>query len=194
MLSSRRVYFFLMVLCSGACQSPSQQTTPAASPAPALPYHLTSSVREVMHSIVATSAQGLWDSVGRISNSKGTVDLAPKTDADWEAVHNHAVTLVESADLLMIPGRRIAPPGAKVLTTDDAVPGSELPPDEVDKLVRANWPVWIGMATALHESAKTLLAATEKRDVAALERDGSELDAVCESCHVTFWYPTRTAK
>jgi hypothetical protein len=41
-----------------------------------------------------------------------------------------------------------------------------------------------------------VLAEIDKKDVAGLERTGSDLDAVCESCHLTFWYPppTKTAK
>src|SRR5262245_57358406 len=97
----------LLSMTGAACQS-----KPAATAPPEEPFRATSTVREVMQSVVAPSAQGLWDSVGRISDAKGTVDLAPHTDAEWAAVRRHAVTLIESSNLLLIRGRHVAPEGA----------------------------------------------------------------------------------
>ena len=158
------------------------------------PYQTTSSVREVMQSVVAPSAQGLWDSVGTISTLKETVTLEPKTDEDWAAVRRHAVALLESPNLLLIPGRHIAPPGAKILKVDDAEPGAELPPAEIEQRVNANWATWTTMAFALREAADNMLKAIDKKDVAGLERTGGDLDGICENCHLAFWYPPRPKK
>ncbi|MEO7270493.1 MAG: hypothetical protein ABIX28_13315 [Vicinamibacterales bacterium] len=155
------------------------------------PYRTTSTVRDIMQSVVAPSAQGLWDSVGRISDARGTVDLEPKTDAEWAAVRRHAVALVESTNLLVIPGRHVAQATAETLKADDAEPGSELHPAEIEKRVAANWSAWVAMAHTLHDSATTMLEAVDKKDVASLETRGSDLDGVCESCHLVFWYPPR---
>ena len=165
------------------------QGKPNAEPSPAPSFQPNASVREIMQSVVAPSAQGLWDSVGTISNAQGTVNLEPKTDADWAALRRHAIALAEATNLLMIPGRHIAPAGAQTLKADEADPGAELPPDEIEKRVNANWPTWIAMARALHGSAETLLRAVDTRSVQGLETDGGELDAVCENCHLAFWYP-----
>jgi hypothetical protein len=162
--------------------------TPAAE---ASPYQPSSTVREIMQSVVAPSAQGLWDSVGTISNSKGTFNLEPRTDAEWADVRRHAIALVESTNLLVIPGRHIARIATDTLKADDADPGTELPPAEIEKRVAANWPAWIAMAHTLHESATTMLQAIDKKDASALESAGSDLDGVCESCHLVFWYPPR---
>ena len=154
-------------------------------------YRATSTVRDIMQSVVAPSAQGLWDSVGTISDARGTFNLEPKTDADWAAVRRHAVALVESTNLLVIPGRHVAHAAAETLKADDADPGSELPPAEIEKRVSASWPAWVAMAHALHDSATSMLDAIDKKDVASLESRGSDLDAVCETCHLAFWYPPR---
>ncbi|MEP6917233.1 MAG: hypothetical protein ABJC89_16390 [Acidobacteriota bacterium] len=172
----------LAIGCRAAAVTPPVEETP---------YRATSTVRDIMQSVVAPSAQGLWDSVGTISNAKGTVNLEPKTDADWAAVRRHAVALVESTNLLVIPGRHVAPAAAETLKADDADPGSELHPAEIEKRVAANWSAWVGMAHTLQDSATTLLDAVDKKDVASLESRGSDLDAVCESCHLVFWYPPR---
>ena len=162
--------------------------TPAADGSP---YRTTSTVRDIMQSVVAPSAQGLWDSVGTISDAKGTVNLEPRTDADWAAVRRHAVALVESTNLLVIPGRHVAHATAETLKADDAEPGSELHPAEIEKRIAADWPAWVAMAHTLHDSATTMLEAIDKKDVARLESTGSDLDGVCESCHLVFWYPPR---
>ena len=122
----------LAMALSTAISGTACQSKPAAAEPVAQQFQATSSVREIMQSIVAPSAQGLWDSVGTISNSKGTFDLAPHTDAEWAAVRRNAVTLVESANLLLIHGRHVAPEGAATLKADDADPGTELQPAEIE--------------------------------------------------------------
>jgi hypothetical protein len=169
------------------------RATAVTPPAQESPYRTTSTVRDIMQSVVAPSAQGLWDSVGTISDARGTFNLEPKTDEDWAAVRRHAVALVESTNLLIIPGRHVAHAAAETLKADDADPGSELHPAEIEKRVAANWPAWVAMAHTLHDSATTMLEAIDKKDVASLESRGSDLDAVCENCHLAFWYPPRTA-
>jgi len=167
---------------SAACQA---QPAPAADP----PFRPTSTIRELMQSMVAPSAQGLWDSVGRVSDARGTRDLAPKSTEEWAAVRRHAVSLMESTNLLLIPGRHVAREGQQTLKADDAEPGSELPPSEIEKRINQNWAAWIAMAHNLHGSAASMLDAVDKKDVARLENSGSDLDGVCEACHLTFWYP-----
>ena len=173
---------------AAACGAEPQPAAPVTSP-----YRATATVRDLMQSVVAPNAQGLWDAVGTVSDAKGTFDLAPKTDAEWAAVRRHAVALVESTNLLMIPGRHVAPIGAKTLRADDADPGAELAPADIEKRMLADWSVWTAMAQTLHEAGVTILGEVDKRDADGLLRTGSDLDAVCESCHLKFWYPPRTS-
>src|SRR3954447_22436209 len=185
----------LLVLATltAACQA--QPAGPApAGPAADQPFRPTSTIREVMQSIVAPSAQGLWDSVGRVSDAKGTRDLEPRSAEEWAAVRRHAVSLMESTNLLLIPGRHVARAGQQTLKADDAEPGSELPPAEIEKRINQNWAAWTAMAHTLHGSAASMLDAIDKKDVARLESQGSDLDGVCESCHLIFWYPQPPAK
>jgi hypothetical protein len=179
----------LISLGEGACQS-----KPPATEAVPVQFSTASSVRELMQSIVAPSAEGLWDSVGTISNSKGTFDLAPHTDAEWAAVRRHAVALIESSNLLLIRGRHIAPEGAATLKADDADPGAELQPAEIEKRVNANWPAWTAMAYALRDGGTAMLKTIDAKDAAGLESTGSDLDGICENCHLAFWYPPKQAK
>ena len=182
MRTSGLIVLLAVIALSAACQAP---PAPAADP----PFRATSTIRELMQSMVEPSAQGLWDSVGRISDAKGTRDLEPKSDEEWAAVRRHAVSLMESTNLLLIRGRHVASEGQQTLKADEATPGSELPPSDIEKLVNQNWAVWTAMAHNLHGSAASMLDAIDKKDVARLESSGSDLDGVCEACHVAFWYP-----
>ena len=74
---------------------------------------------EVMDSMVMPLAQGLWDAVVYEDTIKG-----PETDEGWQKVRWAAVSLAESANVLMIPGRPVAAP--------DAVEG-EVRRDEADQ-------------------------------------------------------------
>jgi len=186
-------------VASASCQA--QPAHPAAAtqaaptpPAVSSPFLATSSIRELMQSMVAPSAQGLWDAVGRVSDAKGTRDIEPKTDEEWAAVRRHAVSLMESTNLLMIQGRHVARAGEQTNKADDADPGAELPPAAIEKRINEEWAVWLGMAQALRTSAASMLDAVDRKDAARLESTGSDLDGVCETCHLTFWYPPRPAR
>jgi hypothetical protein len=181
----RRGIVVLVVIASSAgCQAPPAPAAPANPP-----FRGTSTIRELMQSMIAPSAQGLWDSVGRVSDAKGTRDIEPRSDEEWAAVRRHAISLMESTNLLLIPGRHVARDGQQTLRAEEAVPGSELPPAEIEKQITQKWVLWTAMAHTLHRSAASMLDAIDKKDVARLESTGSDLDGVCESCHLTFWYP-----
>ena len=188
MRTSGVIVVFVVSALSAGCQA--QPPPPPADP----PFRATSTIRELMQSMIAPSAQGLWDSVGRVSDAKGTRDLEPRSDEEWAAVRRHAVSLMESTNLLLIPGRHVARDGQQTLRADDAVPGSELPPAEIEKQINQSWVVWTAMTHTLHQSAASMLDAIDKKDVARLESTGSDLDGVCESCHLTFWYPQPRAR
>jgi len=191
MRTSGLIVVLIVTALSAACQAPPPPPVPVADPPP---FRATSTIRELMQSMVAPSAQGLWDSVGRISDAKGTRDLEPRTPEEWAAVRRHAISLMESTNLLLIPGRHVARDGEQTLKADDAVPGSELPPAEIEKRINATWAAWTAMAQNLHGTAGSMLDAIDKKDVARLESIGSDLDGVCESCHLAFWYPQPRAR
>lgn len=187
MRTSGLIVSLVAIAVAAACQAP---PPPPANP----PFRATSTIRELMQSMVAPSAQGLWDSAGRVSDANGTRDLEPKSDAEWAAVRRHAVALMESTNLLLIPGRHVARDGQQTVKADEAVPGSELPPSEIERRINRNWAAWTAMVHNLHGSAASVLDAIDKKDAARLESIGSDLDGVCESCHLAFWYPQPRAR
>ena len=60
-------------------------------------------------------------------------DRAPATDEDWAEVRRHALIVSEAANLLLMPDRPVAPPGAPSLA-----PGVELAPEEIRALIDKN--------------------------------------------------------
>lgn len=142
----------------------------------------TATLKELMDSTVDPAADGLWDSVSEVSTAEGVVQHRPRTDEEWKAVRRHAITLVEAMNLVLIPGRRAAPAGTK--------PGlGELDPGEIDRRIEQSRPGFIAMANAVRGTAMQALAAIDRRDVDALFTVGGDIDAACEACHLTFWYP-----
>ena len=63
------------------------------------------SLKQVMEWVIDPNADVVWESVKTISNAKGTTEIYPRTDAQWEAVRNSAATLMEAGNILMLEGR-----------------------------------------------------------------------------------------
>ena len=164
-----------------ACSAPQQQA-PAAPPAP--PYQFVAPIREVMNSIIDPNVDVVWLSVGTTIERGKPIDRAPKTDEEWAGVRHAALIVAEAANLLMMPGRPVAAPGAGSLT-----PGVELAPNEVKALIDKNPAAWNVLAQALQESMAPALAAIDKKDATALFEAGERIDQACENCHTLYWYP-----
>lgn len=100
-------------------------------------------IMQLHEAMISPSSDALFD-VGR---------EAPKSDADWKAVRNHAVILAESANMLMVAGR--------------AKDGGN----------------WMKFSTAMADAAATALKAAEARNVDGVLEAGDRIVPVCEGCH-----------
>lgn len=136
-------------------------------------------IAEIMNGMVMPFAQIVWDAVVYEDTIHG-----PATDEGWLQARNAAVALAESANVLVIPGRRVAGP--------DKVAGEgELSPKEIEELIAKNRGAWVGHAHSLHAVAMQAIEAIDARDAMKLSDVGGTLDAVCEGCHMQFWYPNQ---
>ena len=172
----RTLVAFLMcssVLIAGCAQP--QQTE----------FRPTSTVKDIMDSLVDPSADAIWDSVEIVATLEGTEHKAPKTDDDWKALRRHAIALVEASNLLLIPGRHVARSGEKA---DDA--RVDLHPEEIEALLAKDPSAWAMRAHILHDAAAESLKAIDAHDVTSLMNSGETLDSACESCHRNYWYRT----
>lgn len=176
--------FVMMALA--ACQRES-----AAVPAPqveAPPYNVNASVQELMHSMVDPAADLVWDSVGTTVTAKGHDDRKPKTDEEWRHVEGGVITLIEATNSLIMPGRRIVPVNGKML--DEGFDGV-LTAVEAQKKLEEQRAVFVEFALSLREVAMKIQKATAERNAEQIFDLGTEMDEICEACHMTFWYPNQ---
>jgi hypothetical protein len=162
-----------------------QAAEPAAEPAAALPqYAPVATIKDLMLGLIDPAADAVWLSVTTVVGAAGTVDTAPKTDDDWNKVRYGAMTLVEGANLLLMPGRHVARPGEKSLT-----PGVELEPQEMEALVNKDRAAWNDHAGKLRAAGVAVLVAVDAKDADKVFELGAEVEEACETCHRQYWYP-----
>ena len=119
------------LVITSACQSQQAAAPATTAPAVAAPEFMpTATIKELMQSVIDPNADVVWLSVTTVQSSKGTEEIAPKNDEEWKKVRHGAVALMEGANLLIVPGRHVAPPGEKSET-----PGVELEPVEMEALI-----------------------------------------------------------
>ena len=185
----RRYATSAFVLCGICVLAGCSKPAPEATPAPAAPpYHPVASIREVMNSVIDPNVDVVWNAVKTDIDHGKQIEHAPTNEEEWAAVRHSALTVMEGANLLMMPGRAVAPPGAGSLS-----PGIELAPDQVRALIDKSPSGWNQFARSLQDSVQPALAAIDKKDSLALFEAGDKIDEVCESCHQVFWYPAPAA-
>lgn len=164
--------------CRGRSEEPAQSVLgPAAAKAP---------VRALMAGIIDPAADVVWQSVGTTVSTTGTDARVPRTDEEWANVRLNARMLIEASELLQTPGRPIAGQGEK-----SVAPGIELEPEEILVNVNKDREGWNRLARAFHDASVNVLQAIDAKDAEKVFELGTDLDATCEKCHTTFWYPNQ---
>jgi len=120
------------------------------------PFSPTADVKLLMQAVVDPQADVVWDSVKWIKTEAGTEEIRPRTDDEWNAVRNGAITLAESGNLLMIAPR----------ARDDAD--------------------WTKSALAMIEASRLAMKAAEAKDVQQLFDMGGQIYSACTQCHQKF--------
>src|SRR5687767_786625 len=144
----------LIALGAAACRSQADEAAASALP----PFVADVTIKELMLNVIDTNADVVWLSVTTVASAQGLVETRPTTDEEWARVRAGAITLAESANLLMIPGRRVARPGEKSET-----PGVELEPEEMDVLIAKDRSSWDKHARALYDAAMIAAQAAERK-------------------------------
>jgi hypothetical protein len=138
----------LSLLIVAGCEAP-----PPPPPPPAPPYTTTLSLKQVMEWVIDPAADVIWDSVKTVITEKGTQEIAPKTDADWDKVRDGAATLMEASNTLMIEGRAR------------------------DKKE------WMTAARRLGDAANEALKAAQAKNTETLFNEGGNIYKACAACH-----------
>jgi cytochrome c556 len=167
-------------LAMAACQRKAPESAADAQPV----YAPTATIKDLMLGLIDPAADAVWLAVTTVVGAAGTVDTAPQTDEDWNKVRYGAMTLVEGANLLLMPGRHVAEPGEKSVT-----PGVELEPEEMQALIDKDRAAWNARAQQLRAAGVAVLVAVKARDADKVFELGAEVEEACESCHRQYWYP-----
>lgn len=179
-------YAFLGLTAAVAFVSLAGAQSSSAPQKAALTYRPIGTLANIMADVIMPEANVLWSSVEVDVTAKGTIKKEPKTAEDWARLRGAALTLIEMANALMVPGRQIDEPGAE----SDA-PGTELSPEQIKKRIEENPAVWVGFAHGLQDATMESLKAINAKDTDKLSDAGGTLDTACEDCHLFFWYPKR---
>ena len=146
----------------------------------------SSTIKEIMDSMVDPSGEFLFESIQEISDEHGVTQKAPQTEQEWAEVRQHAVTLLEAPNLLVMPGRRVAQPNEKPERQE-----IELAPERIQQLIDGDRVSFINRASDLQGAARMALKAIDARDKKGLLDALTVLDKACENCHLQYWYPPR---
>lgn len=101
-LSKTTLYTALCILLA-ACSAPEESVSTDGSTGPA--FNTALSVQEVMALVLEPASDILWDSGGWILDASGYEELYPTTDEGWDYVRAQAAVVVESGNMLALPGR-----------------------------------------------------------------------------------------
>lgn len=180
----------LLAVVSGCDQQPDTVATAAATPATATPsasannFKPSATLQELMLSVIDPNIDPIWNSISTEITAEGTIEKRPETDEDWTTLRNHAISLREVSNLLVIEGRTVAHSHANTSSHE-----SELQAEAIQALIAAQWPEFIQRAHALHDAANLAVEAIDAKNVDRLEEVGGIIEHACESCHSQFWYP-----
>jgi hypothetical protein len=195
--SIRNVLVLLALPALAAAQAPSSAARPATPPAAARPrpasastrYVITGTIKELMHGVIDPSADAIWDAVSFDITAAGVVETIPRTNEDWYAVRRHALILAESANLLRVPGRKVAPATPIPSLVDEPPAPEDLPPDQIQILIDRDRTKFMQLSQGLIDAAVLAIRAADVKSVDRLSEAGDQLDRACEACHSEYWYP-----
>ena len=149
-------------------------------------------LHEIMKDEIDTRADDVWAIGNAHMSDQAGIDAASMTDDDWKKLASAAVSLQQAAlELAALKEPiTIVKPGVKI--ADQDVPGG----DTVES-VKANVdkdPQGLrDHANSLAADMADLAKAANKHDAATAGPIINQLDSVCESCHLEFWYPSQKA-
>ena len=147
-------------------------------------------LHEIMKDEVDKRGDYLWDLTNPHVGADAGIDASTMSDDDWKKLAAAAVSLQQAA--LDIANLKepivVVKPGVKI--ADEGVPGGD-----TGESVKANIdkdPQGLrDHANSLAADMADLAKAANKRDAATAGPIINQLDSVCESCHLEFWYPSQ---
>lgn len=136
------------------CSAPEETTSEATTTAGA--YNTSLNVQEVMTLVLEPASDILWDSGGWILDAAGLEELFPTTDEGWDYVLAQAAVVVESGNMLALPGRA---------EDNDA---------------------WMIYTEGLSAAGMAAMESAAAHDEEAFFQAGAQIYSVCTACHQAY--------
>jgi len=146
---------------------------------------------EIMTNEIDPGADVVWEIGNRAIGDQAGIDPTKMTDTEW-------TKLAEGADALRASALKIATMDPIVLTRpgvpigDEGAPGGHSSATVQERFDRDPQSLR-DLANALASHSGEIAAAARAHDAARAGPLLDQLDGVCESCHLTFWYPEQKA-
>lgn len=137
-----------------ACSAPEETETVVSSDGTS--YNTTLNVQEIMALVLEPASDILWDSGGWVLDASGYEELYPTTDEGWNYVLAQAAVVVESGNMLAIPGRA---------EDNDA---------------------WMIYAEGLSAAGVLAMEAAAAQNEEDFFQAGAQLYSVCTACHQAY--------
>jgi len=194
--TARAVLLAGAVAAAGCSQSSpaTQSSSNSGQPAPAQLWgdmKPVVSVKELMRDMIDPLGDNIFESVFIIVDKKGRVEKTPKTDEDWARIQMGGVGIAEGAYLLKVR-RPFAPAGDNNNSTGpDAV---ELSPAQITAKVDKDPVEWNARIEALRNVGLEVIDIVKRKDANELWDASENLEAACEACHRSYWYPGENAE
>jgi cytochrome c556 len=155
----------------------------------------TAASQQTLHDIMKGEIDVRADEVWAIGNAaideQASIDPAKMTNADWDKLATSSAALRQAAlDLANLDPIVVVRPGEKIV--DEGVPGGDTAA-EVQATVDRNPQGFREMANTLAGHMGELATAAQAHDAGKAGPLINQLDAVCEACHLDYWYPSQKA-
>lgn len=114
-------------------------------------------VQQLMKNKVQPTAQIYWDAVRYVSDEKGSRDIVPRNDAEWERTRKAAADLQEMGKLL-----------------------------QTDAYTKGRNPDWTKFSKAMVEVAQQAEAAAKEKNTEKVFEVSGTVYTVCSACHTVY--------
>lgn len=146
---------------------------------------------EVMKDKVDKNADELWDVTNPAEGDAAGLDPAKMTDERWAQLEARATAVQQAAlEIATMDPLTVAKPGVKI--SDEGIPGGHTAAMVQERFDKDPQKLR-DLANALARHTGDLATAARMHDAAAAGPLVDQLDGVCESCHLEFWYPDQKA-
>lgn len=146
---------------------------------------------EFMTQRIDKDADTIWTIGNKAIDAKASIDPALMTDDDWHALGEAASTMAKDARALAaVETLKVKPAGVKI--ADEGTPGAPTT-EQIEGHIARDHELFRSLAQTLGHHAEELATAASTKNVGSAARLINELDGVCESCHLEFWYPEQKA-